>query len=158
VKTAAILTIVCLLGSLTTHAEERRQGVPGDREERRQGVPGDREERRQGVPGEREQVSPDYARLRRALQREKPALVIPVMAPALRANAQDQPPSQPRSDSVWEGLLIGAAIGGAGGYVWARNICGSDDTECFVITAPVGILGGAGIGALVGAVADKLHK
>jgi hypothetical protein len=105
------------------------------------------------------EVSPDYARLRRALQREKPALFIPVMAPALRATArQDQPPSQPRSDSIWEGLLIGAAIGGAGGYVWARNICGSDDTECFVITAPVGILGGAGIGALIGAVADKLHK
>ena len=65
----------------------------------------------------------------------------------------------PRSDSIWEGLLIGAAAGGVGGYVWARQICGgTDDTECFVISAPVGIAGGAGIGAVVGAVVDKLHK
>lgn len=63
------------------------------------------------------------------------------------------------SDSVWEGLLIGAGIGAVGGYIWAREICGgTDDTECFLISAPVGILGGVGIGALVGAVADKLHK
>ena len=54
--------------------------------------------------------------------------------------------------------MIGAAIGGVGGYIWARSLCGSDDTECFVITGPVGILGGVGIGALVGAVTDKLHK
>jgi hypothetical protein len=63
-----------------------------------------------------------------------------------------------RRDSVWNGALIGAAIGGAGGYLWARNICGgTDDTECFVISAPVGILGGIGIGAAAGAIADALH-
>ena len=61
-------------------------------------------------------------------------------------------------DSVWNGLLIGAGIGGAGGYVWARNLCGPNDAECFAIAAPVGVLGGAGIGAAVGALLDALHK
>ena len=111
------------------------------------------------APIHAEELKPDYARMRRALERDRPALIIPSAAPELRARVrQGQPDPRPRPDSVWEGLLIGAAVGGVGGYVWARNICGSNDTECFVITAPVGILGGAGIGALVGAVADKLHK
>jgi hypothetical protein len=106
-----------------------------------------------------EELSPDYERLRRALRSHAPRLVIPsgVARDAARMR-QDQPPSPARSDGVWEGLLIGAAAGGVGGYVWARNICGSNDTECFVITGPVGILGGAGIGAAIGAVIDKLHK
>jgi hypothetical protein len=61
-------------------------------------------------------------------------------------------------DSVWNGLLIGAGIGAGGGYVWARNICGSNDAECFAITRRVGVLGGAGIGAAVGAMLDALQK
>ena len=61
-------------------------------------------------------------------------------------------------DSVWNGLLVGAAIGAAGGYLWARNICGSNDAECFAIAGPVGVLTGAGIGAAVGAIADALHR
>jgi hypothetical protein len=63
-----------------------------------------------------------------------------------------------RRDSVWNGLLMGAAIGGGGGYLWAREICGSNDTECFTITAPVGVLCGAGIGAAVGAIAAALTR
>ena len=102
---------------------------------------------------------PDHDRIRRAL-RVRPSIVVPVPAVALAPAARKPQAGQASSsDSIWEGLLIGAAIGGAGGYVWARQICGgTDDTECFLISAPVGILGGAGIGALVGAVADKLHK
>ena len=63
-----------------------------------------------------------------------------------------------RRDSVWNGALIGAGIGAGGGYVWARNMCGTNDSECFLISAPVGILGGIGIGAATGAVADLLHN
>jgi hypothetical protein len=81
-----------------------------------------------------------------------------VVVEARRASRQAGQPAE-RSDSIWEGLLIGAAAGGVGGYIWARQICGgTDDTECFLISAPVGIAGGVGIGALAGAVIDKLHK
>jgi hypothetical protein len=103
----------------------------------------------------------DVERIRRALEKPAPILIPPALdarpVPAPRAARQAQP--RPRSDSIWEGLLIGAAIGGVGGYIWARQICGgTDDTECFLISAPVGIAGGVGIGAAVGAVVDKLHK
>jgi hypothetical protein len=36
--------------------------------------------------------------------------------------------------------------------------CGGDDAECFAIAGPVGVLGGAGIGAAVGAFVDALHR
>ena len=62
-----------------------------------------------------------------------------------------------RRDPVWNGLLIGAGIGAAGGAVWGRQTCGSNDSECFAIAGPVGIISGAGIGAAVGAIADALH-
>jgi hypothetical protein len=32
------------------------------------------------------------------------------------------------NDSVWNGLLIGAAIGAGGGYFWARSQCGARRT------------------------------
>ena len=63
-----------------------------------------------------------------------------------------------RRDSVWNGTLIGAGIGAGGGFIWARNMCGSNDSECVAIATPVGMLGGIGIGAAVGAIADALHK
>jgi len=62
-----------------------------------------------------------------------------------------------RRDSVWNGTLIGAGIGAAGGTVWGLNTCGRNDSECFAIAGPVGIVVGAGIGAAVGAIADALH-
>ena len=62
-----------------------------------------------------------------------------------------------RRDSVWNGLLIGAGIGAGGGAVWGRQSCGANDSECFAIAGPVGIITGAGIGAAVGAIADALH-
>jgi hypothetical protein len=72
-------------------------------------------------------------------------------APLARQRAVIKPG---RRDSIWNGLLIGAGIGATGGYVWARHECGSNDTECAAITNPVGILGGAGIGAAIGAILD----
>lgn len=101
-----------------------------------------------------------YSRIRSALVRS-------VAAPRFTVSRVPTPPVQRvrlqstgsgQRDSIWNGLLIGAGIGGVGGYVWARNICGSNDSECFYIAAPVGVLAGAGIGAAVGAVADALHK
>ena len=62
-----------------------------------------------------------------------------------------------RRDSVWNGLFIGAGVGAVGGAVWGRQTCGANDSECFAIAGPVGILSGAGIGAAVGAIADALH-
>jgi hypothetical protein len=62
-----------------------------------------------------------------------------------------------RRDSIWNGTLIGAGVGAAGGAVWGLKTCGSNDNECFAIAGPVGIIGGAGIGAAVGAIADALH-
>ena len=101
-------------------------------------------------------------RIRRALQKPAPVLTRASIASAGKVDTRAMPraPQAARSsDPVWEGLLIGAAIGGVGGYIWARQICGgTDDTECFLISAPVGIAGGVGIGALVGAIADRFHK
>ena len=108
-----------------------------------------------------QELTPNYERIRRALERapQASALVVSgkptgVVAPVRRDASQ----VVRTRDSVWNGALIGAGIGAVGGYVWARNICGSNDSECFVISAPVGILGGAGIGAAVGAIADALHR
>jgi hypothetical protein len=70
-------------------------------------------------------------------------------------NAQERA-SGARRDSVWNGTLIGAGIGAVGGTVWGLNTCGGNDSECFAIAGPVGIVVGAGIGAAVGAIADAL--
>lgn len=59
-------------------------------------------------------------------------------------------------DSIWNGLLIGAGAGAAGGYIWARHVCGTSDSECFTISATAGALGGAAIGAAIGAILDAL--
>ena len=77
---------------------------------------------------------------------------LPALAKARQSSRND------RRDSVWDGALIGAAVGAGSGYIWARNMCGSNDSECFAIAGGVGILGGAGIGTAVGAIADALHK
>jgi hypothetical protein len=76
--------------------------------------------------------------------------------PALTRVQQSAPDR--RRDSLWNGALIGAGIGAGSGYLWARNICGTTDDECFAIAGPAGILSGIGIGAAIGAVADALHK
>jgi hypothetical protein len=100
----------------------------------------------------------DYARLQRALNRGPAPWTSALKAPPASIMRVAQQPEPARRDSVWNGALIGGAIGGAGGYVWARNICGNNDSECFAIAGPVGILGGAGIGLAVGAIADALHN
>jgi hypothetical protein len=84
------------------------------------------------------------------------SLVLPQRESLPALEMQDRA-SGGRGDSVWNGTLIGAGVGAAGGAIWGLNICGSNDTECFAIAGPVGILGGAGIGAAVGAIADALH-
>jgi hypothetical protein len=65
--------------------------------------------------------------------------------------------SSGRRDSIWNGLLIGAGIGAAGGAIWGLNVCGTTDDECFAIAGPAGIITGAGIGAAIGAIADALR-
>lgn len=104
--------------------------------------------------------NPDYRRIRSALERSTGPSRFTVSAASISAMrpARVQLAGSVRRDSVWNGLLIGAAIGAVGGWIWARNLCGSNDSECFAIAAPVGMLGGGGIGAAVGAIADALHK
>jgi len=74
----------------------------------------------------------------------------PLMKAQERASGQ-------RRDSVWNGALIGAAIGAAGGFVWSREECGWNDDECAVYTGLVGIPVGTAIGAAAGAIADALR-
>jgi hypothetical protein len=83
------------------------------------------------------------------------SLVLPQQGSLPALKAQERTPGAQR-DSLWNGPLIGAGIGAAGGAVWGLQTCGSNDTESFAIAGPVGILGGAGIGAVVGAIADAL--
>jgi hypothetical protein len=104
--------------------------------------------------------TPDYSRIRRGLQRSVPAprLGRAYTFAARAAATHAQATRTKQRDSVWNGVLIGAAIGGVGGYIWGRNQCGSNDEECLAITTPVGTLAGAGIGAAVGALLDALNK
>jgi hypothetical protein len=95
-------------------------------------------------------LGPGRTGLRASLVLPRPESLPPLMKAREGASPQ-------RRDSVWNGALIGAGIGGVGGAVWGRQMCGSNDSECFAIAGPVGILGGAGIGAAVGAIADALH-
>ena len=83
--------------------------------------------------------------------------------PQLRVRAV--PPRLPaqtlrRRDSVWNGLLIGAALGGGSGYLWSRAVCGSrgNDRECLFRATPAGVAVGAGIGAGLGALFDSLRR
>jgi hypothetical protein len=97
----------------------------------------------------------DHTRIRRALA-----------APTALRDATTRATGQPRRqvqrarvvsgqrDSITNGLLIGAAAGGAGGYISARQQCGGNDAECAAIVNPVGICVGAAIGAAVGAILD----
>jgi hypothetical protein len=104
---------------------------------------------------------PDYRRIRSALEQPvRPArfAVSKASVSAIRHARSQGVIKSGRRDSVWDGLLIGAGIGAAGGYLWARHICGSNDPECFAIAGPVGVLGGVGIGATIGAIIDALHN
>jgi hypothetical protein len=99
-------------------------------------------------------ISPIVGRARKGVLA---SLVLPQpgsLPPPLKAQERA---SAGRRDSLWNGTLIGAGVGAAGGAVWGLNTCGSNDDECFAIAGPVGIIGGAGIGAVVGAIADALH-
>jgi hypothetical protein len=59
-----------------------------------------------------------------------------------------------RTDSLWNGILIGAGIGFVGTEVWTHRACGRDP-ECavYVRLAGWGAMGGGG--AIVGAIIDK---
>ena len=68
---------------------------------------------------------------------------------------------RPKRDSLWNGMLIGAAIGvGVGMFILPYKICGSlDDSECSVIVRgaiglPV-IAGSIGVGALVDGLSSR---
>jgi hypothetical protein len=107
--------------------------------------------------------TPSLDRIRAGLAREAPQPERGIKpednekAPVARSQTRFEPVRE-RRDSVWNGALIGAAAGAGGGYIWAHNICGPNDSECFAIAGPVGILTGAGIGAAVGAIVDLLHR
>jgi hypothetical protein len=106
-------------------------------------------------------AQPDFRRVRAALERPVSPPRLAVTAPSISAIRPGRSQAMVKSggrDSVWDGVLIGLGIGAAGGLVWGRHICGGNDSECFAIAGPVGVLGGAGIGAAIGAIVDALHK
>ncbi len=97
----------------------------------------------------------DYGRIRRGLA--APTALRDATAKAThesRLQVQRARVVSGQRDSIANGLLIGAAVGGAGGYIWARQQCGGNDAECAAIANPVGICVGAAIGAAVGAILD----
>ena len=65
----------------------------------------------------------------------------------------------PRSDSLWNGLLVGGVAGALGGFVFApRMICGSNDTECSaIVKVAIGLPAFAG-GIVTGGLIDKFHN
>ena len=95
-------------------------------------------------------IGPARKGVRASLLLPSPGSLPPLLQARERASARGR-------DSLWNGALIGAGAGAVGGAVWGLNMCGSNDTECFAIAGPVGILGGIGIGAAVGAIADALR-
>jgi hypothetical protein len=112
-----------------------------------------------GIVGQAESYKPDHARIRAGLQREARPRILERSNPApVSTVPRQQNVAKPKRDSVWNGLLIGAAAGVAGGYLWARDLCGPNDSECLYYAGPVGVFGGAGIGAVIGAVIDALHR
>ena len=44
------------------------------------------------------------------------------------------------------------------GGVWGAGQCSAPDPECAAIAVPAGVLGGAGIGAAVGAVVHAIRR
>ncbi len=75
------------------------------------------------------------------------------------AGAQPRQPATSHKDRLWNGMLIGAAIGAAAGMLVAPPaFCGRNDSECAaIVRVAIGLPAiGAGIG--VGALVDGLHK
>ena len=75
-------------------------------------------------------------------------------APVAPANAAPSP----QGDPLWNGILIGAAVGAAGGLVATRASCGPNDHECDVNAGIVLVPAGVAAGALLGALVDHLHR
>jgi hypothetical protein len=83
------------------------------------------------------------------------ALLISAATPAAAQSSS----SAPRSDSLWNGLLIGAVAGGLGGFVFAPHmLCGSNDTECStIVKVAIGLPAFAG-GIITGGLIDKFNN
>lgn len=80
-----------------------------------------------------------------------------LLLPARPASAQSSS-SQRGTDSLWNGLLIGAVAGGLGGFVLApRMLCGTNDQECSaIVKVAIGLPAFFG-GMATGGVLDKFH-
>ena len=84
------------------------------------------------------------------------AAVLLTFAWPAHADAQTAVPV--KHDSIWDGILIGAAVGTAVGMVLAPPaFCGRNDSECSAIVRVAIGLPAIGIGIGVGALADGLH-
>ena len=62
-----------------------------------------------------------------------------------------------RTDSIWNGLLIGLGTGIVASEVWRHSACGPRgfDDECSVIVSAVGLVTMVPAGAVAGALIDK---
>ena len=80
-----------------------------------------------------------------------------LMALALPSHAGAQTVVK-KKDPLWNGILIGAAVGAVAGFAVApRAFCDLPDPECAAIVKAVIGLPAIGIGIGVGALADSLH-
>ena len=70
---------------------------------------------------------------------------------------KDRVTSIRRTDSIWNGLLIGFGAGVVASEVWRRSECGPGgyDSECSVIVSAVGWVTMVPAGAVAGALIDK---
>jgi hypothetical protein len=82
---------------------------------------------------------------------------VPVDAAGLTVSDDHQPPLQPRKDSLWNGVIIGAGLGALVGTLVSFAV--SDCSECSGFNVPLtfGVLG-AGAGAGIGAGIDAWHQ
>lgn len=100
---------------------------------------------------------PDLERIRRGVQVQPQVSSSPPSRSELRAVKQPTGRVVKEKDSVWNGALIGAGLGAGSGYLWARSQC-PNDTECFAIASPIGIVVGGGLGLLAGVLVDAMTR
>jgi hypothetical protein len=114
-----------------------------------------------------QEYTPAYDRIRAGLHRDASALRraadrqvrSPQRTSSLRvAPSSAQRATTKRGGSVWTSVLIGAGVGAVAGGVWGAAQCDAPDPECTAIAVPAGLLGGAGIGAAVGAIVHAIRR
>ena len=106
-----------------------------------------------------QEYTPAYDRIRTGVRRDAAVSRFVVKPVAIRPVSRRQGAQRKPHASLWRGAAVGGTTGALlGGLVWGPSQCGNNDSECEAITVPVGLLGGGGIGAAVGVIAQALAR